>query len=155
MLNFILVLFMLLAPPQPAADHFKKDAAALQADVDQAVSPAVYRIMQNSMASPLEGYGVIVVLEVTLEAPPNPFSSTKTGDQLRAVVTRRQQEIKDKVSEFLKQRVLKTDSVGATESLTVVVHMLNVMRADVPDLPTQFVFSVRKDAPTQVNIKEF
>jgi hypothetical protein len=55
----------------------------------------------------------------------------------------------------LKQRVLKTDSVGATESLTVVVHMLNVTRADVPDLPTQFVFSVRKDAPTQVNIKEF
>jgi hypothetical protein len=155
MLNFILVLLMLLAPPQPAADHFKKDAPALQADVDQAVSPAVYRIMQNSMASPLEGYGVIVVLEVTLEAPPNPFSNTKTGDQLRAVVTRRQQEIKDKISELLKQRVLKTDSVGATESLTVVVHMLNVTRADVPDLPTQFVISVRKDAPTQVNIKEF
>ena len=48
-----------------------------------------------------------------------------------------------------------TDSVGATESLTVVVHMLNVTRADVPDLPTQFVISVRKDAPTQVIIKEF
>src|SRR5690349_13536376 len=128
MLNFILVLFMLLAPPQPA-DQFKKDAPALQADVDQAVSPAVYRIWQNSMASPLEGYGVIVVLEVTLEPPPNPFSGTKTGDQLRTLVTRRQQEIKEKVSELLKQRVLKTDSVGATESLTVVVHMLNVTRA--------------------------
>jgi hypothetical protein len=154
MLNSILVLFMLLAPPQ-AADHFKKDAAALQADVDQAVSPAVYRITRESMASPLEGYGVVVVLEVTLEPPPNPFSGTKTGDQLRALVTRRQKEIKDKVSELLKERVLKTDSVGATESLTIIVHMLNVTRADVPDLPTQLVLSVRKDAPTQVNIKEF
>src|SRR5262245_25468956 len=154
MLNFILVLFMLLAPAQPV-DLFKRDAPTLQADVDQAVSPVVYRIMQNSMASPLEGYGVVVVLEVALEPPPNPFSSTKTGDQLRALVTRRQKEIKDKVSELLKQRVLKTDSVGATESLTVVVHMLNVTRADVPDLPSQLVFSVRKDAPTQVNVKEF
>jgi hypothetical protein len=154
MLNSILVLFMLLAPPQ-AADHFKKEAAALQADVDQAVTPVVYRIMRESMASPLEGYGVIVVLEVTLEPPPNPFSATKTGGQLKALVTRRQQEIKDKVSELLKQRVLKTDSVGATESLTVVVHMLNVTRADAPDLPTQLVISVRKDAPTQVTIKEF
>ena len=74
MLNHILGLFMLLAPAQPA-DHFKKDAPSLQADVDQAITPAVYRIMQNSMASPLEGYGVVVVLEVTLEPPPNPFSS--------------------------------------------------------------------------------
>jgi hypothetical protein len=154
MLNSILVFLMLLAP-SGAAELFTKDKPALQADVDEVVSPAVTRIMRNSLASPLEGYGVVVVLEVALEQPPNPFTGTKTADQLRASVTRRQKEIKDKVSEFLKQRVLKTDSVGATESLTVIVHMLNVTRADVPDLPTQFVISVRKDAPTQVNIKEF
>jgi hypothetical protein len=154
MLNSILVLFMLLAPPQ-AADHFKKDRMTLQADVDEVVNPAVARITRDSMASYLDGYGVVVVLEVTLELPPNPFSSPKTGGQLRSSVERRQKDIKEKVSEFLKQRVVKTESVGATESLTVVVHMLNVTRADVPDLPTQLVISVRKDAPTQVNIKEF
>jgi hypothetical protein len=154
MLNSILVLFMLLAPPQ-GADHFKQDRLALQTDVDEVVNPTVSQIMRNSMATYLDGYGVVVVLEVALERPPNPFSGVKTAEQLRSSVGRRQKEMKEKVSEFLKQRVLKTDSVGPTESLTVVVHMLNVTRADVPDLPTQLVISVRKDAPTQVNIKEF
>ena len=154
MLNSILVVLMLLAPPA-TAELFLKDKPALQTEVDEIVNPAVTRIMRNSLASYLDGYGVVVVMEVALEQPPNPFSGTKTADQLRASVTRRQKEIKDKVSEFLKQRVVKTESVGAAESLTIVVHMLNVTRADVPDLATQLVLSVRKDAPTQVNIKEF
>src|SRR5262245_43638391 len=154
MLNSILILLMLLAPPE-SAEYFKKDKSALQSDVDAVVSPAVHRITTNSIASYLPGYGVVVVLEVTLEQPPNPFSSPKTADQLKSLVTRRQNEIKEKVSEFLKQRVGKTDSVGATESLAVVVNMLNVTRADVPDLPTQLLLTVRKDAPTQVNITEF
>lgn len=154
MLQSILVLLMLLAPLQ-AADHFKKDRPTLQVDVDEVVNPAVTRISRNSMASYLDGYGVVVVLEVLLELPPNPFSSPKTGEQLRSSVERRQKEIKEKVSEFLKQRIVKIESVGPTESLTVVVHMLNVTRADAPDLPSQLVISVRKDAPTQVNIKEF
>ena len=154
MLNLFLILFVLVAPPA-SGELFKKDKPALQTEVDEVVNPAVTRVMRNSLASYLDGYGVVVVLEVALEQPPNPFSGTKTAEQLRTSVGRRQKEIKDKVSEFLKQRVVKTDSVGATESLTVVIHMLNVTRADVPDLPTQFVISVRKDAPTQVNIKEF
>ena len=53
------------------------------------------------------------------------------------------------------QRTPVLASVGAMESVAVVVHLYNTYRVDLPDLPTQMVFTVKKETPAQVSVKEF
>jgi len=156
MLKSIVCFLMLAGAPQSEA--FKKEMIPLQEAVDTVVSNTGARIMgmsDRSRATYLDGYGIVVVLEVTLEQPSHPFGSSKSPAEVQATVSQRQKAIKEKISELLKQRVGKTESVGATESIAVIVHFLNVTRADVPDLPIQLVFRVRKDTPTEVKITEF
>ena len=109
--------------------------------------------MNASRATSLDGYGIVVVLEVMLEQPPNPFSSVKAPDEVRTVVGKRRKEITDKLSDLLKARI-KTASISPAESIAVIVHLLNATRADVPDLPNQLVLSVRKAAPDQIRVRE-
>ncbi len=67
----------------------------------------------------------------------------------------RRKDIEDKISDLLKLRIIKTDSIGASDSMAVIVYLLNTTPADVPDLPTQIILNVKKDSPAQVNIREF
>jgi hypothetical protein len=155
MLKSILCLLMFAGSTQ--TDAFKKEITPIQNSVDTVVSSTGARFMgsDGSKATYLEGYGVVVVLEVMLEPPSNPFGAPKSGDQVRTVVGQRRQQLEGKLSDLLKQQVTKMESVGPTESMAVIVHILNVTRADVPDLPKQLVLSVKKDTPDQINIREF
>jgi len=152
MFESILCVLLLAVNPQ---DSFKKEMGPLQEAIDGLVQSTGARIMTSSRAAYLEGYGIAVALEVALEQPPNIFSKMKTGAELRASVAQRRKDIKDKLSEWLKQRIVKTESVGATESISIVVHLMNTTPNDVPDLPAQFVISVKKDAPGQVTVREY
>jgi len=154
MLKTILCLLMFAGSTQ--TDAFKKEMTPLQNSVDTVVSSTGARFMgsEGSKATYLEGYGVVVVLEVMLEPPSGPFGPTR-GDQVKTIVSQRRQQLESKLSDLLKQQVTKMESVGPTESLAVIVHILNVTRADVPDLPKQLVLSVKKEAPDQISIKEY
>ena len=99
--------------------------------------------------------GVVATMEVMLEPTRNPlFSASKSSSDVKAIVNKRVKDIKDKVSDLLKQRVVSLNSVGATEQLTVIVYLTNTNPADAPDLPDTLVFTVKKSAPTQVDIRE-
>src|ERR1019366_9233795 len=149
MLKSILCLLMFVGSTQ--TDAFKREMTPLQNSVDTIVSSTGARFMgsDGSKATYLDGYGVVVVLEVMLEPPSNPFGPSKT-DQVKTIVGQRRQQLEGKISDLLKQQVTKMESVGPTESMAVIVHILNVTRADVPDLPKQLVLSVKKDAPDQI-----
>ena len=154
MLKSILCLFMFVAGGQ--LDAFKKEMTPLQTDIDAVVESTGARVFSNSKATYLEGYGLIVVLEAMLEPTRNPlFSSAKSPAEVRTAVNQRLKSIQDKLSEFLKQRVTKTESVGTVESLTVIVHISNTNPAEVPDLLKQLVLTVKKDSPGQVAIRPY
>jgi hypothetical protein len=155
----LLVLFLAFAQAAPAdtfnSELFKKEIRPLQDAVATAVTPSVARIMQDPKATYLEGFGIVITMEVILEAPGNPFTRVKTDQELRASVAQRRKDIKDKVSELLKQRVVKMESIRSNQSIAVVVHLLNGTPVETPDLPTQLVVSVQKDTPGQIKVREY
>ncbi|HLH30739.1 MAG TPA: hypothetical protein VKY31_06020, partial [Terriglobia bacterium] len=85
----------------------------------------------------------------------SPFSSPETPEQVRKIVTERRKDITQKLEAALKKRVPDMQSVAPTDSVTVVLYLLNSNPADVPDLPSQILFTVKKQDPTQVTIQEF
>jgi hypothetical protein len=152
MMKSIVYLLMFAAISQ--VDVLKKEMVPLQDAVDTVVTSSGARIMSNSKAGYLEGYGIVVTMEVALEQPPNIFSKVKSSQELKASVAQRRKGIKEKLGELLKQRVVKAE-LAATESMAIIVHLMNTTPNDVPDLPSQVVISVKKDAPGQVNVREY
>ena len=174
-----IILFVLLFAGAAAAqtpfgnnsqsDKLRKETPALQLAINDVINNTVpgFGLLTPSRATYLEGYGLVVTLEVSLEPTRNPFSSPKTPAEVRTVVSQRRKEIKDKLAALLKQRVAAIESIEAAESVAVIVHLLNTNPADLPDVPLQLVLSVKKqdaldvksgktaDAPSLVAIREF
>jgi hypothetical protein len=139
------VLCLLLAGGFAQTDTiFKKEMGPLQSAVDVAITSTGSRIMSSPRATYLDDYGVLVSVEVALEAPPNPFDGFKTSDATRKAVNTRYKDLTTKLADLVKEQVAKIDSVGATESLSVVVYILNANPADAPNLPSQLVITMKK-----------
>src|SRR5215831_8563748 len=139
------VLCLLLAGGFTQVDTiFKKEMVPLQSAVDVAITSTGSRIMNSPKATYLPDYGVIVVVEVALEAPPNPFDGFKTSEAAKKNINTRYKDLTTKLSDLVKEQVAKTDSVAATESLSVVVHILNSNPAAMPNLPSQLVITMKK-----------
>ena len=138
-------LCVLLAGGFTQADTpFKKEMVPLQSAVDVAITTTGTRIMNSPKATYLDDYSVIVVVEVALEPPPNPFDGFKVTDATRKMINTRYKDLTTKLADLVKEQVAKTDSVGATESLSVVVHILKTNSVAVPNLPSQVVISMKK-----------
>jgi len=152
MVSMVLSLFVLLSL-QP--DVFKKEKAPLESAVDTEVTSTGAQVLQRSRATYLEGYGIVVTLEVAFEGPQNPFSSPKRPEEIRTLVAQRRKQVQEKLSTFIKQRVASIDSIGSSDSLVIVIHVLNANPADVPNLPVQIQISVKKESPQQVSLKDF
>jgi len=153
MLTKFFAVFLVLAAPQ--TDVFKKDMVPLQTAVDGVVTSAGVQLLQRSHAVYLDGYGVVVTLEIAYLAPQGIFDTPKKPAEVRTLVAQRRKDVQDKVSAFVKQRAGTTDSIGAGDSFAIVIHVLNTNPADVPNLPVQIVMSAKKDSPQQVVFKEF
>lgn len=139
-------------------DKVKKDAVQFQGEVNDLIASAPgILILQSAKATYLDMYGVVVTVEVALERPRNPFSASRPPKELRTVVGERRQQIQTMLSAFLKQRVPSLESVGPTQSVAVIVHLMNTNPADVPNLPSQLIFSVRKQdaVSSQIQVREF
>ncbi|MBI4474835.1 MAG: hypothetical protein HY646_19340 [Acidobacteria bacterium] len=149
----ILASLLLLGAPQ--VEPFKKEIGPLQSAVDSTVISTGAPLLQKSRAAYIEGYGVIVMLEVAFEAPQTIFDSGKTPAQVRSTVAQRRKDVKEKMTAFVKQRVAVTDSIAPEESLAIVIHVLNTNPADVPNLPAQMLITVKKQSPQQVAFREF
>jgi hypothetical protein len=139
-------------------DVFKRDAAPLQAAVEEAINsvvPGPAGVLEHAKATYLEGYGVVVSVEASLEPTRTPFSSPKTPSEIRTIVAQRRKAVQEKLETLLKERTLKMQSIGETEALTIAFHLFNSNPADLPNLPSQVVFTVKKQDPTHVIIQEF
>jgi hypothetical protein len=150
-----LVFLLLAGVPQAPADAFKKEMVPLQAEFDKLANDLGARTMSPARASFIEGYGVIVSMDVALEPPRanalSLFGGGITSPQtVVANVKKRRKDITDQITVLIKQRVVSLNSIGPEGSLAIAVHLPNYNPADVPDLPKQIVFSVSKANPQMV-----
>jgi hypothetical protein len=153
----------------PQADRLKKESQPLQSAINDVINNTVpgFGLLTPSRATYLEGYGLVVTLEVSLEPTRNPFSSPKTPAEVRNIVSQRRKEIRDKLTALLTERVASLESVGPAESVAVIVHILNTNPADLPDVPAQLVLTMKKQTaldaksgriannPSLVTVREF
>ena len=146
-------------PAQPSPEKIKKEVDAFQVAVTEAVSSAVPGpgVFQAAKGTYLDGYGIVVTLEVAFEPPRNPFNPGRTPNDVRTSVAQRRKDTMEKLTNLLKQRTPAIESLAPTESATVILYLLNTNPADLPDLPAQIVMSMRKQeaAAGRPNIKEY
>jgi hypothetical protein len=137
-------------------DTFKKEAASLRGAIDDAVSSVVpgRSYLDSAKATYLEGCGAVLTLEASLGPTRTPFS-TVTPQEVRKTVKERHEAITKKLEAVLKKNAGVIQSIAPNESVTVVLYLLNSNPADVPDLPSQILFTVKKQDPTQVVIREY
>jgi hypothetical protein len=155
-LSILILTQVALAQATPAAEAFKKEYVPLQKAVEATVSSSVpgSQILQNAKATYLEEFGVVIALEVMLEAPPGPFEVTpKPRDQIRTSMLSHRKVLQEKLEMLLKQKAATLQSVGDAQSLVLVVHLFNP--SNVPNFPTQIILTVKKQDPTKVIVREF
>ena len=156
---FLLICGIALAQTQPSIEMIRKDVASVQNSVNEAVNGAVpgFGVLQSAKGAYLDGYGIVVSVEVALETTRNPFSGIRTPAEIRTTVDARRKQVTEKLTDFLKQRVRGLESIGPAESVAIIANLLNTNPADLPDLPSQIVFSVKKEdaASGRINIREY
>jgi hypothetical protein len=157
---FFVICRMAFAQSPPPLETIKKDVRSVQNAVDQTINlvvPNGFGLLQDAKGAYLEGYGIVVNVEIALERPRNPFSGVQTAGEIRTAVNARRKELTEKMSEFLKQKIATLDSLEPSESVAVIINLLNTNPADLPDLPTQIVFSLKKqDAQSGlVSVREY
>ena len=152
LMNF-LALLLLVAAPQ--ADVFKKEMAPLQSAVDGLVKSAGAQVLEPPRAAYIEGYGIIISLYMTFEVPQGIFGTPKKPAELRKLVEQRRKDVQEKLTTFVTRSVATTDSIGSTDSLAIVIHVLNTYPGDLPNLPGQIVLTAKKESPQQVAFREF
>jgi hypothetical protein len=139
-------------------EQFKKESMPLRGAVEDAVNTAVTgqrAVLEGPQVTYLDGYGAVVFVEVRLQPEFNPFSGERTPAEVKKIVAQRRKDLQQKLEGVLKQRAGAMESVGAGESVTIVVHLFNSSAALLPDLPSQLIFTVKKQDPTTVTLKEF
>ena len=144
-------------PDKARMDLFKKESAGLTVAIEGIVEAIVpgRSILESPKATYLESYGAVITLEASLEPTRNPFTSPKSPAEVRAIVSERRKAIQQKLEGLLKERTAGFQSIAGTESITIVLHLLNSNPGDVPDLPSQIIFTVKKQDPSQVTRREF
>jgi hypothetical protein len=159
MLKSLICLFTLssslLAQNRPSEETIKRDVQTLQTSVNEVVSGVVSGIgvLQAARGTFLEGYGIVVVMEVAFEPPRNPFTVMKTSNDVRTTVNQKHKATVEKLTTLLKQKTPTLESIGPTESATVIVYLLNANPGDLPDLPAQLVLTVKKQEAAAGTVK--
>ena len=137
----LLLALVLALLPQSNADRiaeFRQAAPNITNSLDLVADEIVPGpLLQKAKATMLDGYGVVMTLEVRLDAPPSPFASRPPIDSVRRLSSARVRDLKDRIIDFMEETLPRLGAISASESLTVVVYVLNTNPVDLPDLPTQ------------------
>jgi UDP:flavonoid glycosyltransferase YjiC (YdhE family) len=149
----------LLAQNRPSDETIKKDVQTLQSAANDVVGGIVsgLGVLQAARGTFLDGYGIVVTMEVALEPPRNPFTAMKTSNDVVTTVNQKRKATVEKLTSLLKEKTPTLASIGPTESATFIVYLLNANPGDLPDLPAQLVLTVKKQdaAAGTVNLHEY
>jgi hypothetical protein len=171
----VVLVFALSANAQTApgpfnaqADNLKKEAPSLQAEIDGVMNSTVPGLLlEPARAFYLDGYGLVVTLKVALALPRSPFNAVTNPEDIKKVAAQRRKDIKEKLVALLKQRAGSIEALAADESISIAVFMMNTNPADLKDLPSHVIFSIKKqdaldfmskkiaDLTSRVSVREF
>ena len=143
---------------QVDATKLKKEAVAFQSALEGVVRPILpdYGLVQEPRIIYLDGYGPMFMVDVALERAANPFFTPGKPSEVKQTIERRREEIKKKVSEFLRTRLSDFKSMGDSGVLMVVFYIVNNNPAYAPDQPNQMVFTAkRQNAAVDVAVHEY
>jgi hypothetical protein len=133
--------------PEPSS----KELAAIQQSVDDVIEAiGGTELLQPAKATYVEEFGIFVSLELVLEPPRNPFTSPAAPRTATTPASERQRLVREKVKQFLTQKVPALQSLRADQSMVIAVHIFNSN----PKLPGQMVFIVKKSEPARVIVRE-
>lgn len=141
----------------PQLDAFKKEAKGLQSAVNDVASASVSAngVLQPAKTTYLDGFGIVVTVEVSLAPTRTPFSGPESPEAVRKLVNERKDTIRQKFESLLQQRAVSLESIGTNESVALVLYLFNANPVDLPKLPAQIVFTAKKLDPTHVTIREY
>ena len=81
---------------------------------------------------------------VAFDSPRSPFDGLRSPEVVRTTTSQRQKEVMDKLTSLLKQKVPALESIGPAESVAIILNLLNTNPADLPDMPSQIILSLKK-----------
>jgi hypothetical protein len=139
-------------------EKIKPDVKSVQTAVDEAVGKSIpgWGVLQGAKGAYLDGYGIVVNLEIALDPPANPFTGQRSPEEVRATANQKRNEVQEKLTNLLKQKLAGLESLGPSESVTIILNILNTNPAYVPDMPTQIILSAKKqDAARVINTKAY
>ena len=156
LLLVLLVSGILYGQGQPV-EKISPDVRTIQKAVNDVVGTPIPGggVLQVAKGAYLNGYGIVVSLEVAFDPPVNPFSPQKTPEEIRTTAAQRLKDVQEKLTNVLKQKVAQLESVGPAESVSVVLNILNTNPAYLPDMPSQIIFSVKKQDTARVSLRQY
>src|SRR3989441_4847422 len=154
---FLLTSSIVYGQASPTDEKIRSDVRTIQDAVNEIVGTPIPGggVLQVAKGAYLDGYGIVVSLEVAFDPPVNPFSPQKTPEEIRTTAAQRLKEVQEKVTNVLKQKVAQLESVGPAESVSVVLNILNTNPAYLPDMPSQIIFSVKKQDTARVSLRQY
>src|SRR2546428_9467140 len=157
LLVFVLLVSGILYGQGQPVEKLKPDVRTIQSAVnDVGGTPAPWGgVLQVAKGAYLEGYGIVVSLEVAFDPPVNPFSPQKSPEEIRTTAAQRLKEVQDQLTNILKQKVMLLETIAPSESVSVILNILNTNPAYLPDMPSQLIFSVKKQDAARVSIKPY
>jgi hypothetical protein len=137
-------------------EKIKPDVTLIQSAVNDAVGSSLpgWGVLQGAKGAYLDGYGVVVTIEVALDSPLTPFSGQKTPEEVRATAKQRRNEVQEKLTNILKEKTASL-SIAPAESVAIIVNILNTNPAYVPEMPSQIIFSAKKQDAARVIVREY
>ena len=154
---FLLTSSIVYGQASPTDEKIRSDVRTIQDAVNEIVGTPVPGggVLQVAKGAYLDGYGIVVSLEVAFGPFVNPFSPQKTPEEIRTTATQRLKEVQDKLTSILKQKVMLLESIAPSESVSVILNILNTNPAYLPEMPSQVIFSVKKQDAARVSIKSY
>jgi hypothetical protein len=131
---------------QLPVEKIKSDVTVMQNAVNDSVGASLpgWGVLQGAKGAYLDGYGIVVSMEVALDAPATPFSGQKSPEEVRMTANQKRKEVEDKLTNVLKEKTAALQSIAPTESVAIIINILNTNPAYVPDLPAQIIFTAKK-----------
>jgi len=157
LLVFVLLVSGILYGQGQPVEKISPDVRTIQKAVNDVVGTPIPGggVLQVAKGAYLDGYGIVVSLEVAFDPPVNPFSPQKTPEEIRSTAAQRLKDVQEKLTNVLKQKVAQLESVGPAESVSVVLNILNTNPAYLPDMPSQIIFSVKKQDSARVSLRQY
>jgi len=154
---FLLTSGIVYAQASPPDEKIKADVRTIQTAVNDIVGTPLPGggVLQVARGAYLDGYVIVVSLEVAFDPPVNPFSPQKSPEEIRTTAAQRLKEVQDKLTTVLKQKVMLLESIAPSESVSVILNILNLNPAYLPEMPSQVIFTVKKQDAGRVNIRPY